>query len=138
MTNGQRKVHKYIWLGMALILPLLIFMSVRHIKFNSGVAEASSSAELTPNALVVEQDWIRTAIVDTKDGNTLHLRLKKPLKHPSALVYALNDQGQKGDLLGQLQGIGDYEFKINSSFGGILIYDAIKEVEIEKLEFSWD
>ena len=138
MTNGQRRIHKYIWLIMALILPVLVFMSVRHLNLESRTAQQSSDAELTPNALIVEQDWIKTAIVDTEDGNTLHLRLKKPLKHPSALVYTLNDNGQKGELLGQLQGIGDYEFTMKSSFEGILIYDAIKGVEIEKLEFSWD
>lgn len=138
MTNGQRRAHKYFWISIVIVLPLLIFSAVRHLSFGPQSPYLTTESELGNNALVVEQDWIRTAVVEKKDSYALHIRLKKPLKHPSALVYTLDQMGQRDQLLGQLQGIGDYEFTLDTSFEGILLYDAIKEENIEKLEFSWD
>ncbi len=123
---------------MVIVLPLLIFGAVRHLSFGPQSPYKSGESESEINALVVEQDWIRTAVIDNSDETLLHIRLKKPLKFPSALVYTLDKWGNKDQFLGQLHGIGDYEFPLTSSFEGILFYDAIKEEEIEKLEFSWD
>ena len=138
MTSGQQSAHKFIWIAMVIVLPLLIFSSIRHLNFDVQTTTMSEESEMGNNTLVVEQDWIRTAVVNNNDETTLQIRLKTPLKHPSALVYTLNKWGQKDQLLGQLQGIGDYEFRLDTPFEGILLYDAIKEEEIEKLEFSWD
>ena len=30
MTGGQQNIHKYIWLGIAFIVPILIFMALRN------------------------------------------------------------------------------------------------------------
>ena len=138
MTNGQQRAHKFIWIAMVITLPLLIFASIRHLSFDVQTTDISVESNSGSSALVVEQDWIRTAVVDKNDETLLQIRLKKPLKTPSALVYTLDQWGNKDQLLGQLQGIGNYEFPLNTSFEGILVYDAIKEQEIEKLEFSWD
>ena len=138
MTGGQQRAHKIIWIVMVIILPLLIFIVIRDINFDVQSSDISGESELRNNALVVEQDWIRTVLVDINEKTLLQIRLKKPLKNPSALVYTLNKRGQKDRLLGQLQGMGDYEFSLDTPFEGIILYDAIKEEEIEKLEFSWD
>ena len=59
-----------------------------------------------------------------------------PLKSSSSIIYELNENGEKGKLIGQLQNWEGKAFEgINRDLKGIIIFDEIKGVEITKLEF---
>ena len=138
MTGGQQNIHKYIWLAIVCIVPILIFMALSHRYDNREALDYSPEKIANGTSLVFEQDWMNTTLLDQSGQLTLIIDLKQSPKYPSVLVYTLNRQGEKERLLGQLLGKGRYEFQLGTATEGIVFYDALKEIQIEELKFSWD
>ena len=138
MTRGQRRIHGLIWAFLGVMLSVLMIISLQHIPATSKKsAEVLKTPEST-SSLNFDQDWIRTTIIQSREGSKLQIVLRESIKYPSALVYTLDKQGERDILLGQLFGVGNYSFQLPQELGGILLYDEIQGVEIEKLEFEWD
>lgn len=138
MTGGQRRYHVYIWLLIAVVMPVLMILGVKDLSYRSIKQTATSDIPKAGSSLVLEQELLKTEILSGSGTTMLNIYLKKPIQHPSALVYTLNDSGEKDQYLGQLEGVGKYSFELPSTVNGILLYDAIKDMEIEKMTFSWD
>lgn len=118
MTADQRKAHKYIWLAIALLIPVILFFTVSGLTFPT-----------TQNHVHLEQ------VILEKEGNEIRLLLNEPFRSSSAVVYGLTAEGKRGESLGQLNGAGNYTFKTIQSVKGILVMDEIKGLEIYKSEF---
>ncbi len=138
MNFRQRRTHKYIWVVLVLLMPILFALAIWDLSYGPEEQNIAMETKEKGTSLVIENEWLRTAIVTTTGKSSLNLVLKEPLKHPSALVYTMNKSGEKEQLLGQLTGTGEYYFPIPNRIHGILLFDPIKEFEIEKLVFSWD
>ncbi|GAA4885821.1 hypothetical protein GCM10023311_05790 [Flaviramulus aquimarinus] len=133
MTSGLRKAHKYIWLLLIIIVPVIIFLSIKDLNvFSSDNNTVSSIEPSKKNHLkTIENDILKIALYK----NSIDAILKKTLKHPTSIVYELNNDGSKGNAIGQLTTAGIYKFNINNLPKGIILYDDLKHVEITKLQF---
>ena len=136
MILKQRKRHKYIWLTIAMILPIAMFFAAKNVSFHQVEKKMPQLANKTNAMARATNKQLEIALVKTTNASyTLEIQLKEPLVSTSSLVYGLDATGNKGVLLGQLNGIGDYNFVSRKSVSGIVVHDAIKGNEILKLKF---
>ncbi|MFS4456319.1 hypothetical protein [Maribacter sp. 2304DJ31-5] len=136
MTAGQRKAHKFIWLCIVTVIPVILFLAVKDLNFTASnenllLDRASNGASVSKQ---IKNNMINVDLMINGNGKVINILLKKPLRSTSSLVYVL-ENGKRGELLGQLSGVGKYSFETMVDLEGILVYDAIKEVEISKLFF---
>lgn len=129
MDADLRKRHKYSWLLLAILLPILLVFIIKDLDFNqfeniSQETNASSS-----------NDMVDANLSKSKGTYVLELNVKSPLKSASSIVYALNMKGQKDSKLGLINGVGSYTFPSKKEIKGIIIQDVLKNQEILKLEF---
>ncbi|WP_422105955.1 hypothetical protein [Winogradskyella sp.] len=133
MTSGQRKAHKFIWLVLAVAIPIFMFITIKNLDFNR-----SDDNDITA-VKTLNEKFIKTAENDLIKVNVykkyIEVILKSPLKHASSVVYATSNQGKKGQALGQLTTVGIYKFNITDVPTGLLVYNPLKELEITKLTF---
>jgi hypothetical protein len=137
MTSGQRKAHIYIWLLIAIGIPVLIVFSINDLDVFSSKSASSIEIATTKNNVikVAENELIKASLIKMDSTNSIEVILKSTLKNPSSLVYELNKNNEKGELIGQLTTVGIYNFDTKESLKGIVIYDALKEKLISKIEF---
>lgn len=137
MTSGLRKAHKYIWLLIAISIPILIVFSIKDLDVFSSKSVSLSEIEATKSNVikVAENDLIKVSLIKMDSTNSIEVILKSTLKNPSSLVYELNKNNEKGVFIGQLTTVGVYNFETKESLKGVIIYDAIKEKLIGKLKF---
>ena len=137
MTSGQRKAHKYIWLLIAIGIPALIVFSIKDLDVFSSKSDSISKVEATKSNVIkiAENELIKASLIKMDSTNSIEVILKSTLKNPSSLVYELYKNDEKGELIGQLTTVGIYNFELKQSLKGIIIYDALKETLISKLEF---
>lgn len=132
MTSGQRKVHKFAWISIGIVIPVLIFFSIRNLDFqepqhSSAVIETTSEAAIKS----VENEFLKLNLY----SNSIEVIVKTSLKTPSAVVYTINENEIKERTLGQVSTVGIYRFNTNERAKGIIIFDGIKKTEITKLSF---
>ena len=137
MTSGLRKAHKYIWLLIVIGIPILIVFSIKDLNIFSSKNFSSLEIKATKSNVikVAENDLIKASLIKMDSTNSIEVILKSPLKNPSSLVYELIKNDEKGVLIGQLTTVGIYNFQIKQSLKGIVVYDALKETLISKIEF---
>ena len=137
MDAPLRKTHVYIWVLIALIVPVIIFFSVKNIP-------SFPQDEHTNKGIIGKQPVINTVTHENftisfrgknNVASQIEIKVNKPIKASSAILYTLNNNNDKGDLLGTLSGKGSYLFDLNGPLRGILIYDQIKDREIKKIVF---
>ncbi|PWL37785.1 hypothetical protein DKG77_13505 [Flagellimonas aquimarina] len=129
MDANLRKRHKYNWLLLAIIMPILLVLIIKDLDFDpheNGAQESTSSAS---------NDMVNIDLIQTANAYIVELNVKSPLKSAASIVYALDKKGVKGTKLGQINGVGSYTFPSEKEINGILIQDVIKNQEILKLEF---
>ena len=133
MTSGQRKAHRYIWLLITVLVPLVIIFAIKDLNIFFSENNTASNFETSKKEVLKqsENDLIKVSV----HKSSIEIILKSTLKNSSAVVYATDTKGNKKDLIGQLTTTGIYNFNINNLPKGILIYDALKEEDITKLEF---
>ena len=134
MTSGLRKAHKYIWLLLIIIVPAMMFFSVKDLAVFSSEKESVKTSIETSNKTRIastENDIIKVSLYESH----IEMILKTTLKNATSVVYNMDSNGNKSDIIGQLSTAGIYKFTINNLPKGIIIYDALKEVEITKLTF---
>ena len=81
-----------------------------------------------------ENELIKATVYE----NYLEIILKSTLKSASSVVYEVDVDGKKTNILGQLTTAGLYKFNINKTPKGILVYDELKKASITKFSFKWD
>jgi hypothetical protein len=104
---------------MALALPALFVFS---IVFRPIPLERQRAAE----------DFFLKINSDSDSTKIISLFVKNPLKYPSCLVYA--DSKEQSVLLGQLDSMGAYTFKVPAPLVSVRLFDAIHRKDIT--EFS--
>ena len=133
MTSGLRKTHKYIWLALIIIIPVIMLFSIKDLDVfsleNSTASKIKSSKKVSLQSF--ENDIVKTTVFE----NHIEIILKTTLKNPSSIVYEMNTIGNKSSVIGQLTTAGIYNFNINNLPEGIIIYDDLKDTEITKFMF---
>ncbi len=133
MTSGLRRAHKYIWLLLIIIVPVIMFFSIKDLDIfsseNNNASQFKGSKKVSLKSF--ENDIIKIAVFE----NHLEIILKTPLKSSSSIVYEMDKKGNKSNIIGQLATVGIYNFDINNLPKGIIIYDDLKDVEITKFSF---
>ncbi len=133
MTSGLRKTHQFAWILIAITVPVLIFFSIKNLAV-FGTKKAQPVVVETPKSnpiKVIENDQIKTSLFD----NSVEVIVKSTLKTSSSVVYTINEKGEKEKSLGQVTTVGIYNFTLDTTIKGIVIFDEIKEIEITKLLF---
>ena len=123
---------------IVLAIPVISFLALRGVTFSKTEGSAQFTGIEYDSFVLTENQELGAMVEGEGEGSELMIKLFKPLKSASTLVYSIDDNGNQGKLLGQVSGIGEYSFELSAPTRGIILYDAIKEVEIEKLEFSWE
>jgi len=136
MTSGLRKAHKYIWLLLIIVVPVIMYFSVKNLDVFSSVNNASSQLIGSKKVSLksYENEIVRTSVFESH----VEIILKSTLKNSSSIVYEMDKKGNKSNVIGQLTTAGIYNFDINNLPKGIIIYDDLKQVEITKFSFKWD
>ena len=136
MPSGLRKAHKFIWLLLIIIIPMIMFFSIKDLNIFSIEGNTTSQIKSSKKSKLYsfENDIIKGAIFESE----IEIILKSTLKNSSSIVYGMDEKGNRLDAIGQLTTVGIYNFNINSLPKGIIIFDDIKQVEITKLNFKWD
>jgi hypothetical protein len=136
MTSGQRKAHRYIWLVLAILIPIIIGVSVKDLSIFSTEEhlEIVSTNNSKTILKTVENELVKVSIVEQDSITTVEIILKKPLKHPSSSVFTVKND-KRGYFIGQLNSVGIYNFKVTTIPKGIIVYDDIKETKITKIMF---
>ena len=134
MTSGLRKAHKYIWLALVVIIPIIIIFSIKDLSVFSSEKDEVSQIEYSENENITsfENDIIRASFSENK----IEIILKTTLKNSSSVVYAVDAEGNKSKIIGQLTTAGIYTFKNNAKPKGIIISDDLKDIQITKLMFK--
>jgi len=118
MIASQRKAHKVIWIVLAISLVAFLFLSI-------GKLDLSAPSKTLP----------KQQVVATLKNNTVMITVREPLKSASSLVYELTVDGATGTVLGQINTIGSYTFKVPNGTKGIVIIDKIKNNQLFKTTF---
>ena len=136
MTSGLRKAHKYIWLLLAIIVPLVMIFAIKDLDIIHSKKNKNSHAVISKeNALkVFENDIVKASVFESY----MEIILKSTLKNPSSIVYEMDEKGNKSSVIGQLTTAGIYIFNISNLPKGIIISDNLKNVDITKFSFKWD
>ena len=133
MTSGLRKAHKYIWLILAIVVPIIMVFAIKDLDFNSSerhkISQLEGSKEKSINSF--ENDIVKASVYESH----IEIILKLTLKNSSSIVYEMDTKGNKSSVLGQLTTAGIYKFDINGLPKGIIISDDLKNVDITKFSF---
>ena len=130
MTSGLRKAHKYIWLLLAIAIPVIIIFSIKDLDVFASNKTVASTYEVSEakSLKIFENDIVKTSVFK----NHIEIILKTTLKNPSSVVYEMDGNGNKSGVIGQLTTAGVYNFDIKNQPRGIIIYDSLKQQEITK------
>jgi hypothetical protein len=132
------KMHRIIWLSIAIIVPVLLFLSIRNLNFQNTDAQTLDSPQSEHGKVLKskENKFLIASIVQIQDNQMqLDVRVKKPLEYPTLIIYTLGESGDRNKLIGQIGSKGKYRFTIGDNINGILLYDALKKITVTKLEF---
>ena len=136
MTSGLRKAHKYIWIVLAILIPIIIGFSVKDLSIFS--AEEHLEIISTVNSKTIlktgENELLKVSVFEKDSMTSVEIILKTPLKHPSLGVF-LAKNNERGHFIGQLNAVGIYNFEVTTIPKGIIVYDDIKETTITKIMF---
>lgn len=133
MNSKQRSTHLYVWLILLVIVPTIMLLAIKDLNvFHTSENNTAHITSSKPDALKsAENDLIKVSLY----SQGVEIILKSTLKSSSAVVYELNQNEEKGDVIGQISTVGIYNFNATTSLKGIVIIDALKETEITKLIF---
>jgi len=133
MNSGLRKAHKYSWLLLLIIIPLIMFFSIKDLM----LFESTKNADINPNfsRSITDRDFENDLFKVAFYPKNIEIILKTTLKNASSTVYAVDDNNKKQKIIGQLTTAGIYFFDINDIPKNIMIYDDIKEELITKTNF---
>lgn len=133
MTSGQRKAHKVLWLLLVIIIPTIIVFAVKDLDIFNPVENEFADIESSKKKVLKssENELIKVSLYE----NSIEIILKSALKNSSSVVYGLDDNEKKGQLIGQISNVGIYSFKTSKQLKGIVVFDVLKETEITKLIF---
>ncbi|MGV6830779.1 MAG: hypothetical protein ACWA5P_04330 [bacterium] len=129
MNFKQRKWHGLIWIIIILVVPTIMYLSIKDISYNdNGIKNQEITASSESNLPFKENDLIKVIVRD----DSIDIIIKRPLKNASTLMYSMDSDGKKR-LLGQIGEANFYNFKTNNTPKVIVLFDTIKNIEITKL-----
>jgi len=131
MISSQRKRHRWIWIIIGVVLPLLAVLAVlRTPSFPYSKTSEILTETSLPILKEIESDLFKINLRGASDNvEELELLLKVPLKSPSAVVF--DDQQ---NVLGQIGARGVYRFPIRPANTAITIKDPIKNQIITEIK----
>ena len=135
MDYRLRRRHKWMWLILTPILAILLFLSAKNLDFFPSIDTLQTDNVEGNVVKEIENAEIKAILSNTSEQYLLNIWVKNPLKSTSSVVYAINPNGEKGEVLGQLEDKGNYVFSSQANIDGFLVMDEIKNQQILKLEF---
>lgn len=122
---------------LAVVLPIIMLLAIdkRNVFENQeGISNSNERAMDRINS--VNNDLLKIDLLGSnKTVQAMELELYSPLKSPAALLYLIDENGNKILSLGELGAQGKYQFAMEQKASGILIYDPIKKAIITKILF---
>ena len=133
MNSSLRKAHKYSWLLLLIIIPVIMFFSIKDLK----IFESTNKADLNYNFSrgIPDRDFENDLIKVAFYPKNIEIILKTTLKNASTTVYDVDDIHNKQKIIGQITTAGVYTFEINNIPKNIMLYDDIKDVLITQTNF---
>jgi len=128
MTLGLLKTHTYIWLAMIIVIPVLLFFSIRNLDFSTPKQEVFYGSNVVGEPLAAGENEFIKAIVYKDDTSKLMLEvvLKTTLKNSSALVIPITENGDEASI-GQVSDKGVYTFILEKKPKSLSLKDALKD-----------
>ncbi|MCB0666055.1 MAG: hypothetical protein KDC80_09550 [Saprospiraceae bacterium] len=135
MTPELINRHRKIWSILAVIIPLGIYAATRNLNIHyHPFDEQVPSRRGSIPGVAFENERLILTKSRLEKTTLVTIVLKEPLKHPSTTVYGI-DKEQSRQLLGQIASTGTYQFESEEDWNTILLYDEIKNLEIDKIKF---
>ncbi len=132
MTSALRKAHKYSWLLLILLIPLIMIFALKDVPLLSN-NEALTTFESSKGNIIktAENDLLKVSV----RSNSIEVILKRTIKNASSIIYNSDSKGNKNHIIGQISTVGIYTFNIETPPKSIVLYDNLKGELITKLDF---
>lgn len=145
MDADLRKRHKYNWLLLAVLLPILLIFIIKDLDFsNSSRHIVNNEVRSIPFVKVLkekENELIKIELLQETKEKSFHLVIKKPIKSASTIGYLVYSENKKVKLPGKMDKVSGYVYSLGNeklnfdAILGVILHDEIKGKEITKLEF---
>ena len=150
MTKPLRKMHFRLWAILAVVLPAAIITAWVSIpaKKTQALLQTSSNTILPVILEKSENEKYFVALRGSFDTSQLQLQWisKKKLQYPTALIYAVaeNGDGINGSkLIGRIEATGEWYFRLDSTFthepdhvNRFVLYDFIHQQIIDTINLK--
>jgi len=131
MTPALRKRHQRTWWFLGLALLLIWGTSMVAINKNQAVQNQDTTLASTDLAIKLKNGTV-------PQTQTVSIQVPHPLANPQTLVYLTDNEGysvEKCQLLGRIDGVGAFEFPLDSTLTAmskkvIIGYDAIHQKKL--------
>jgi len=139
MNVKLRKRHRYLWMSLGIILPLLCLEAIEKIPTNALKDIPRHSCLLDIGVCGIDSDEFPIEISQTIDGNAIEVIVTSPLKSAFTIAYLSNQQAYDDSAipLGAIHSMGDYTFNWSGEEKQyLLLYDKLNKATIyhQKLE----
>lgn len=149
MNLNLRKRHRLMWMVIGIGLPLLCLTAIENIpaRPTAEIPRFACPDGITNCGITGEEGDIEhlhldafSAGISLQDSvSTITVEVLQPLKSAYTLAYLGSPEQSKDSwrLLGALEGMGNYEFRVNEQFAGevnITFYDALNEHVLNHLK----
>ncbi|MEO1438081.1 MAG: hypothetical protein AAFV80_21240 [Bacteroidota bacterium] len=114
MILSLQKRHRILWTGLAILLPVLFFLSLPEIINRAEAKAVSAEYDL------MHQEKLGINKAQSQIGTILRIEVLQPLVQPSPILY-YGDQ-----FLGKLGPVGAYVFHLPKGEADLILTDAIK------------
>ena len=135
MNSALRKRHRFIWLAIGAVIPVLVILSIiykPHYSRNTKILEQPEALDYV--ASTFENQHLLVNIRTDNSSLQLELEIKKPFKAASASLHIFYNPDEKVNI-GRLGGQGIYRFEIKEVPLRIEVFDFIKEEIVTELVF---
>ncbi len=134
MNTRLRKAHLLTWGLLLIIIPTFMILVIKDLNFSDQYTQLNANNYKKKKALVSsENEFIKVSIFKNEIAYQLNVALKTPLQSPSTVLY-----NGSNETIGQLQGVGIYNFKLNLPIKKVYLKDDIKHTIITELNLQWD
>lgn len=134
MNNQQRKYHFAIWVVIGISVSILFVLAFPKINSPNLEQETISDGLYIINKKDQYSFSISTKSTDLK--NQFEIQVIKPFKNASVSLYA--DSIDSNNLLGNIFGVGTYQFDTTNQIDSLVFYDLIKRETIIKTKLRWE
>ena len=133
MNVKLRKRHRYLWMSLGIVLPLLCLQAIENIPQNPLKNIPRHSCLLDIGICGIDSAEFPIEVKPSTQNGVLTLQVSSPLKSAFTIAYLSNEQtfDDSAETLGAIHSMGEYQFNWSGEKKQyLLLYDQLNKVTI--------